>query len=130
MRKVLLAIGLVFGLAGLVLFFKTRPGASAPSPSPEPEAIASAEPESPNHQSAPAADPPEAMAADNATAEESGVRESALDRVLGSADTEAAKAEQLLVLLNRVTGEEQVEVAQHLVNLLADEQFANAGRRC
>jgi len=53
--------------------------------------------------------------------------EDPIDNILASDTPTAQKAEQLLSLMPSLPASEQVEAAQHLVNLLNDEQFLAAG---
>jgi hypothetical protein len=53
--------------------------------------------------------------------------EEKLDAILGSEGDEADKAKQLLAIFSRLPEEGQVEVVQHLSNLVADQNYAPLG---
>ena len=54
--------------------------------------------------------------------------EQRLDDILGSEGEETAKAKQLLALFPNLPEDGQVEVAQHLSNLLSDQEYAPLGK--
>ena len=54
--------------------------------------------------------------------------EDKLDEILGSESDETSKARQMLAMFPRLPPEGQVEVAQHLSNLLPDDEYAALGK--
>ena len=54
--------------------------------------------------------------------------EDKLDDILGSEGEESEKAKQLLAMFSRLPADGQVEVAQHLSNLLSDQDYAPLGK--
>ena len=54
--------------------------------------------------------------------------EEKLDEILGSGGDETGKAKQMLAMFRRLPAEGQVEVAQHISNLLPDEEYAPLGK--
>jgi hypothetical protein len=54
--------------------------------------------------------------------------EKKLDDILGSEGDETSKAKQMLAIFRRLPTEGQVEVAQHVSNLLPDEEYAPLGK--
>jgi len=54
--------------------------------------------------------------------------ENKLDDILGSDGDEPSKAKQMLALFRRLPTEGQVEAAQHVSNLLPDEEYAPLGK--
>ena len=55
--------------------------------------------------------------------------EQKIDDVLTGQDDEASKAKRLLEIFDRLPEDGQVEAAQHISNLLADEQYAEIAKR-
>jgi hypothetical protein len=54
--------------------------------------------------------------------------EQRLDDILGSEGEETAKAKQMLALFPNLPEDGQVEVAQHLSNLLSDQEYPSLGK--
>jgi len=137
--KILAAVGavVVIVMVGVMLgwFGDKNQNGSLPHPSPQPAGIA------PSHSTAgtsprPATNPVVAIKPPTQP-KASGVApnpniitnwEERLDTILGSEGEESEKAKQLLAIFSRLPEEGQVEVVQHLSNLVADQDYAPLGK--
>lgn len=143
--KIITGIGVLIAVIGLGLgigWLATRPGKLPPPPTPEPSVasptIKTIESNAPvvsrpavprPRVPSPVIRPtPEQVAAIAPTGDTATTWEDRLDEILASEDEDTNKVQQLLILFPSLPPDGQDEVAQHLSNLVEDEDYAPLGQ--